>query len=183
MGGMVGLWGASSMIRSVQYGTVAFGGADVSKTTTITSVDVNNSLLYPLENNEASTASNTTDGAWVGLSVTNATTITGTRSATNAVANTAGFVIVEYAPGVLKSVQRGVKTINGSGNPYSVTITAVDPAKAVFSFTGRTGDSNTFNGSFGYYGTLTNGTTATLTSTYNSGGLGFAAYWQVGEWF
>ena len=46
--GMVGLWGASSIIDNIQYGTIAINGVSTSSTATITSVDLSRSVLIDL---------------------------------------------------------------------------------------------------------------------------------------
>lgn len=177
--GMVGLWGASSLVRSVQRGTIAMSGVQISNTATIAAVNENNTLLVIL-GNSTSSAGVTTEYAFARLSLSG-TTLTATRAGTGTTITTS-YEVIEFAPGVIKSVQRVVTlvTLNGTATQ---TITAVDPAKSTVQCIGITGDTNAFNGSFWSYGTLTNATTLTYTSVHNTGGLGYYFAAQVVEFF
>lgn len=79
------------VIKSIQYGTIALA-AVTSNTATITSVNTAKSVLIHLGAQVDSTVANTMG---VRLALTNATTITATRSNGTGDA-TVGFCVVEY---------------------------------------------------------------------------------------
>jgi hypothetical protein len=140
MGGMVGLWGASSLIKSIQRGTVAVTNSGLpSATTTISAVDMPNARLRLLGYGVSGGSANTR--MTLRMSFTNATTITvQVHTATDLAAITASYEVIEYMPGVVRSIQRGTML----GNNGVATITAVDMAKTQVDWLGSTGaDANT----------------------------------------
>lgn len=175
--GMVGLWGASSIIESVQYGSITNNNA--SDTATITSVDLSRSVLIDLRQNN--NWSGGTQPAYTSntLALTNATTVTASRQASGGIQNTARFCVVTFAPGVIRSVQSGV--VAASGSP-TVTITAVNTSKTVVLSLGLEGDSGGRDDYFYGSWALTNATTLTL-NRGASGGASMKAGWLVLEFF
>lgn len=141
IGGVVALWGAPSLVIGVQRGTITITGA-ATGTATITAVDTANSRIRFL----GQTASlNAVDGTkyFARLALTNATTVTATVNASpGADSCTVGFEVTEYAPGVLRSVQRG--TISCTGGSATATISAVNTSKSELSFLGFS-DTDTSN--------------------------------------
>ena len=134
MGGMVSLWGAPSIIESIQVGSV-FGGLGntvSTATTTITSVDTSRSTLTLMAglNYTNSDGADSPGQTWIKLVLTNATTVTGSTYTTGAVYGSgSGFTVTQYRPGIIKNIQRGVASFSaGTGN---VTLTAVDQNKTV----------------------------------------------------
>lgn len=170
------LWGVSSNIYSIQRGTIVITGASTSNTATITAVDVNNSIITFLGWNLA--GAENPDHAFVRLALTNATTVTATKGAGTGGADnvTVGFEVVAYAPGVIKSVQRG--TIVCAAGTATATITSVNTAKTTLHCIGvssvNTGAFNTWMPSID----LTNSTTITATSTAADATVGY----QAVEW-
>jgi hypothetical protein len=77
MGGMVSLWGASSLIKSVQRGTISVG-ASGSGTLTIAAVDTSRTILSYLFVSTGDTNANPST-AMATLTLTNSTTVTGTK--------------------------------------------------------------------------------------------------------
>ena len=176
MGGMVSLWGASSLIQSIQYGTVSVSGT-TSGTATITAVDTADSMLVFMGQSCTDTTSFFERGN-VGLSLTNSTTVTATKAGSNSNI-VAGFCVVEFYPGVVKSVQRGSR----AGFNATSTITEVNTGKVWVMHLGYVGVvGNTY---FPEYDAvrceLTNSTTLTMKNS-NAGGATFF-YWQVVEFF
>lgn len=180
MGGTVGLWGASSLIRSVQRGTIS-AISTTTGTSTITAVDLTNCVLVWNGYRQNANPSTTTSIAYMGLSVAG-TTVTGTRTTGSDNAQV-DWELIEYQPGVIKSVQRGTKSINGSGTPYTQTITAVNPDKSSLAYIGMTGDSNTWQAQFQPISRISSATAITTDLFYNGGSLGYTLYWQVVETF
>lgn len=177
MSGMVGLWGAPSLIRSIQRGIISITSA-ASATATITAVVTDNCVIRLLGVN---TGGASTYDLVPTIALTNSTTVTATRYSTAANATTASFEVIEYAPGVIKSVQRGTGTFAGA-SPLNVTITAVsDMTKTTVDFLGAR-----FNTSSAF--SLTVLPTVTLTSVTNVQGAStnpntVEFNYQVTEWF
>lgn len=169
----VSQWFQRSVVRSVQRGTIAITGA-TSNTATITSVDVGNSRLRLLSSNYNATGS--ARQALVRIALTNATTITATVNTSPAAETcTASFEIIEYWPGVIRSVQRGTIAVAGTA-----TIAAVNTAKAELDYLGCEDNSPSIAFNLQTYVVLTNGTTVTAFPGTNSAQVtGF----QVVEWF
>jgi 3-mercaptopyruvate sulfurtransferase SseA len=175
MGGMVSLWGQSSLIRSIQYGTT--NTTAVSTTATITAVDTTNAYLFFLgcASNQAAVG-----GHWAGACVlTNSTTVTTSWDTATGDTRSLTFCVVEFQPGVVKSRQAFVVTCV-SASSATATITAVDTTKAQILFDGMT----TYDGSQQQYGrvTLTNATTVTL-NRVSTDGYTTRIYGYVIEYF
>ena len=136
MGGLVSLWGQSSLIRSMQYGSVSFLAAN-APTATITAVDVANSVVLRLGYSSDGTTVNPQYSAFASTVVlTNSTTVTGNLSVGSyGVNNVESFVVIEFAPGIVRSIQVGTFSITGTGYPNittgTATVTAVNVAKAM----------------------------------------------------
>lgn len=173
MGGVVSLWGATSIVRSVQRGSIALGGG-TSATSTISSVDVNNSLLYYLGNKSASL---NISASQIRMELTNATTITAVVGGASG-SQSGVFEIVEFATGVIKSVQRGTITVSGAS--ATETIQAVNTQRAVLICLGMTTNSASVDeGICG--GELTDSTTITVTRTTSANQVVYG--YQVVEWY
>lgn len=122
-----------SLVKSVQAGTIVIASGTASNTATITGVSLANSMIFMLGREIDTTTGPNNHCAH--LVLTNATTITATRQATGASGLTVGYVVVEFLPGVIKSVQRGtISLVAVTSN--TATITAVNTAK---SFVGNLG--------------------------------------------
>ena len=75
-------------------------------------------------------ADSTGDSILIGVTLTNATTLTATRGKTSGVgAVTLPYALVEYVQGALRSVQYG-SLATGASTSGTLTITAVDTTKA-----------------------------------------------------
>lgn len=122
----VAQWFQRSQVRSLQRGTITIVGA-TTNTAAITSVDVNNSRLRNLgySNNNGAGAP---QSSCVRLTLTNATTITATHDVDVGDTGIVSYEIIEYWPGVIRSVQRGTITITGAATG-TAAITAVTTGK------------------------------------------------------
>ena len=175
MGGLVSLWGASSLIKSVQTGEIQTNTNP--NTATINAVNTANSIIC--WQNCSHTTANTNLVVIVGhLALTNATTVTATQSSNYN--SFYPFTVVEFLPGVLRSVQSALVT--QSGFSVATTINAVNTAKSMLMFLGQTGGggappADTYTAKF----VLTNSTTVT-SSTFATAG-GFDGRFQVIEFF
>lgn len=117
----------ASLIRSVQRGEIVIAGSSASNTATITAVNMNNSLLRFLGCTPG--GAELPDASFARLAFTNATTITATRDDVGGGDNlTVAYEVVEYVPGVIKSIQRG--TITAVAGSATASITAVNTAKS-----------------------------------------------------
>lgn len=177
MGGLVSLWGASSLIRSVQRGTITITGA-TSATATITAVDVANTRLRWLGSRASITAVNGQQ-YFANLVLTNSTTVTATVVTSPGVNSCiVGYEITEYMPGVVKSIQQGELSV--AGTTATTTITRVNVDKTELSFNGfRDNDTSNNNGVFATVA-LTDGVTVSATNV-----VGSTLYvtWQAVEFF
>lgn len=181
MAGVAALWGASSLLASVQRGTVAMTNTVTTNTATIAAVDTANSVLVWLGQNGTS-ASDNPDHAWCGLELTNATTVTATRT-TGGNTVTVSFEVYEFLPGVIKRVQRGA-TGPLTTTPTTATITAVNPSKTFLLSLGRRQGGFTYRVDYSEASfALTNETTITITCVNAAATAGVWVYWQVVELF
>lgn len=168
-------------VKSIQRGTITISAGNLTNTATINAVDLTNARLRYLGN---STTDNGAGGSGSGpvlgrVSLTNATTVTATRTATDN-ALTVSYEVIEYTAGLVKSVQRGTVSTGAGSATGTATITAVDTARATVDFLGWSG--NVANSPENYFGrvSLTNGTTVTLDRSGTS--LTLTAGYQVVEW-
>lgn len=134
----------NGLVKSIQTFDILIGTNQTSNTATITSVDLNNSMLVfgginpTLADGSMSAGNMHAARAFARLTFTNATTITATRAASDPTytVNVTGTVI-EFFPGVIKSVQRG--TVSLSTTSATDTLAqAVDVNKAFVSHLGQT---------------------------------------------
>jgi len=183
MGGMVGLWGANSLVESVQRGTITVGGSGATNTVTITAVDLSRTALIWGNVSAPNVLANGVTASTARVALTNATTITATQDGSGtSVDQTIPYQVVQFRPGVVRSVQRGTCAIN-----TTATIAAVTPEKAWLNFLGiSTNNGAAFNGTDpGTYKTrmvLTNATTVTQT-TGTSAGQTVTASFEVVEFY
>lgn len=154
----VGQWLQRSRVKSVQRGAITITAA-TSNTATITAVVTANCRLRWL-GQSFSAASTSQASSCARLALTNATTITATvQTDPGANSTVVSYEILEYWPGVIKSVQRGTIV----GPTTTATITAVNTAKSELNFLGYT--QTAVDGIMQYQPriTLTNATTITAT--------------------
>ena len=164
------------IVRNIQRGTIAVAGASSTGTATITAVDTLHSRLRVLgitSNTNNSPAS--TGNAYV--QVTNSTTLTATRNANDASVLTVSWEVVEYFPGVVRSIQRGT-VATGSAS----TITSVNTGRSELDLIGWLSSNTAANNnqtSISPYVVLTNATTVTA---FNNAAPQATVSWQVVEW-
>lgn len=131
--GMVSLWNASSLIKSVQSGTFSTGGT-TSGNVTISAVDPANSLVLHNGHRHDSPYGIGADGGV--LKITSSTNVSITKI-TYATTDLVTFIVVEFMPGVIKSIQRGHVQFGSSTSAINLTITAVNLSKTGLFFNGR----------------------------------------------
>ena len=169
--GIIGLWGASSLIKSVQRGTVTVADNANSGTATITSVSLPDSILFYNQyytNMDAFGAWTNYNWKWSpAVNLTNATTVTGYMNGSSGAGQTQtlAFEVIEFMSGVLRSVQRIALTCAYPNATATSTITSVNTAKAVFISSGLHAYTTQADNPTGLSMTtaLTNSTTVTAT--------------------
>lgn len=176
-------WTQPGFVKNIQTGTIDLNGVN-SNTATITSVDTKNSLLFCPGGPSGAGASNSTSPTIYNctLRLTNATTVTASHAANDANALLVPFLVVEFYPGVIKSVQIGTADPNG-GTSATSTITTVNTGKSVVLSLGATsaaGGAGIATNSWRF--TLTNATTVTVNIGQNPGASMPCAY-QVVEFY
>lgn len=175
---MVSLWGASSTIKSIQRGVISITAAASNNTASITAVDLDNCRLTRIGSSSNNGAQNDPASS-VLVILTNSTTITGVRSGTGSADTSVAWQIVEYLPGIIKSVQRTTVTYS-SATSAAVTITSVDTNKSLIDDLGcRVG--NTLDSLYNWW-VFTNATTVTA-NRFGAGGDSTVASLQVVEFF
>jgi len=117
--------GGSSVINNIQYGSVTISAA-TSATTTITSVNTSNAILFPLGYTSTHNATTGYEQGSPRLELTNATTVTAYLNTTNTGETVvANFVVVEFASGNVNSIQAGSFTLASGSTSTTQTITSV----------------------------------------------------------
>lgn len=175
--GMVSLWGASSLIKSIQRGTINVISSGAA-TATIAAVDLANSIITKT-GLDAGGASGQPAETVTRVELTNATTVTASINSSIAANRVTGYEVIEFRPGVLKSVQSG--TINSAAPSATATITGVDVNKAFVFNLGHITNLTTMQANTMYIRMeLTNGTTVTQ---YNNGSFTVIGGYYVAEFF
>lgn len=154
---------AAALVNSMQQITVTSTSANVSDTSTITSVNTSNSTIIYGYQIAGSTGLNNSQDWCYNLQLTNATTVTWTRGAgsSNTLSRNIYYSVWETPSGIFNSVQRGTISIT-SATSATTTITSVTTTQSVANWLGFN-----FNGSATLKGTqcasidLTNATTVT----------------------
>lgn len=169
--GLIAQWGASSLIASVQYVSIAVAGT--SATATISSVDTSRAVVVHLGEGSPHNTGNSTSTSFLTLVLTNATTVTASRFDASGFTVTATGVVIEFMPGVLRSLQQYTVSV-ASATSGTATISTVTPEKTFLLPRGMN-NNDTAGGSAswaqnltGQRTTLTNSTT--VTSTRNTSG-------------
>ena len=127
--GVRGSFSNNMTIKSVQKATITIANSTASNTATISTVDTTRSVVFF----NGCTTTNTTafDASFAYVDLTNATTVTATRS-TSAVATaiTVEVTVVEFYSTFVDSVQQGTVAITSTNTSATATITAIDTARS-----------------------------------------------------
>lgn len=132
--GVIAKWGASSLVESVQFGSTSVTGSNTTADTTITAVDYNRSFILGLGGHNGGVDN---WGLRPNIQLLNATTVRATRGyqdGTNS--GTIYWVVVQWIPGVVKSIQYTNLDFSAISNP-TATITSVNTAKTFVSRRGE----------------------------------------------
>lgn len=183
----------NGLAMRAQTGTISLG-AGTSATATINAVDLNNALIFYSGRRFANTASVSYPAnaaqAEIDIVLTNATTVTAKVGAALSGGWVPEFTVVEFWPGVFRSIQRGESTV--TGNVDTVTVTLARPVNINRAWVQSLGMTSQQASTEEIRRTivqaeLTNPNTLTLRRGFNSDGLA-AAYssnisWQLVEPF
>lgn len=169
----------ASLVSSVQFGTVSVTSTNTSNTATISSVTTSRSAVFYL----GSSGSNgifQSRGLQFGVTLTNSTTVTAIRGATDSETNTISFCVVQFAAAAINSVQQLASVYTAqSGTAQTVTITSVNTSNSFIAFGGVNSNSNTYAAAYNT-AALTNSTTVTYNRNTGSG-INFSIYCTVIE--
>lgn len=157
---------APSVVKSVQQGSTTMAAAATSNTTTISSVDTANSVVFHLGHSTTLTTFSTTS-IFGTVTLTDATTITVNRGASSN-ALTVGWVVLEFNPGYIKSLQTRTVTLTSNTTSSTDTITSVDTANSFIVYQGVLCAGSTIQTNWFYTTVLTSSTQVTLTRSNTS---------------
>lgn len=121
----------ASAVSSVQYGEITVTAPGTSGTATITSVDTARSVVATLGHSTDSAESSLGGEGAISVVLTNATTVTATKGGGGTYSATVAFMVIEFAPGKVKSIQNVEIVGADSTLTNTVTITAVDTTKTM----------------------------------------------------
>lgn len=169
-----------SQVKSVQCNHFTTNGVSTSSTVTINAVDPTNSIVFYLGFAESTSVVNPLLLARIDL--TNSTTVTVTNNAATPVM-VVSYCVLEFMPGVLKSVQRGTITLNNVTS-NTATISAVNLSTAMLSMQGFTYNTGGNNDSQ-YYPRLdlTNATTITASCGTSPPSFNIIIGYQVADFY
>lgn len=134
MGGLVSMWATNSLVQSVQRGTTTVASGSAGTNTAITQVDLANAIIVFTGQTFGSNniAWNSATGY---LRITSNVQVTVNRVASAGAGSLVTYwEVIEFAPGVVKSIQRGTVTSNGT-----TAITEVNTAKSQLYYLGWLG--------------------------------------------
>lgn len=167
----VALWGAVSLIASIQRGNVALGAA-ASATSTVNAVNTSRSVAV-WGGSYSGGGSGEPSATFVKLALTNSTTITATVQTGYGGAKEVPWSLIEFQPGVVRRIQLGTIAVTGPATTNTATITEVNQPKTAIFYSGFTTTltpgviADAYSHS---YSLLTNATTVTAKSSSNIGG-------------
>lgn len=155
----------SSLVDSVQQGTIALSTAQTSNTATISSVTTSRSAVYLQgQTNTDALLYSMRRVAYVRL--TNSTTVTATRNQTGTTSSVVGFAVIQFASAVIQSVQETVLTSITATSAETFTLsTVVAGANTLNLYGGVTSANANWVNSWAGLGLGTNPTTASGTLT------------------
>jgi hypothetical protein len=170
-------WMNARQIKRVQRGTVTINNA-TSATATIEAVDLQNSVIRFLGQRNVSTGT-TGEAQCLRVALTNATTVTGFVTASEAVDHVISFEVIEYMPGVIRLAHRGtVSLVSASSGTATIPMVALE--RAELTYLGHTNDSTSLRGvEFAQLTLTANNTVTGRTGGAQNATIGF----QVIEWY
>jgi hypothetical protein len=174
-GAMVAGWAAQGLIRSIQRNTISWASA-ASGSVAIDPVSFNDSLIRFL----GYTNSGVDQMDHIPrIELTSGSLVTAYRYSTSANATTAAFEVIEFWPGVLRSVTRGTVAISASPQNLAIA-TLADMRRATLDLLGWR--LNTVSSPVSYHW-MTGQITSTTNAQFTSGSAsGQEVGYQIAEW-
>ncbi len=163
----VAQWTQAGLIQRIQPVAITMTAGNATGTATITGISIRDSILL-FQGSTYSAIDTDSASSLSRIVLTNATTVTATRTATNNQTTSTGLII-ELVPGVIKSVQYDTVTVAGVFS-NTKTITTVNTLKtSIFPLGASTTDVSGSAATWLAGLTLTNATTVTATRASNNG--------------
>jgi hypothetical protein len=154
----------AAYVDSVQQVSITIAAGSTSNTASISSIDTSRSVLV-FKGNTMTDAQNA-NTALARVSLTNATTVTATRNTSSASFPTSvKATVIQFASGVIHSIQRGTITIATSSASQVDSITAIDTAKTAIFYGGVTSTSTSIFDENSVFPTISLSSTTTITAT------------------
>ena len=169
--------GQTKLFKSVQSGEITIGSASTSNTATLsTAVNTSNSLVLYQGMRTAGT-SNTPDKQYARLDLTDGSTVTAyTNTADGSNTRIVRYAVVEFYPGIVKSIQKGTNTIAAGSTSQTTTVSSVTTANSFVAWNGAT--TNNTDATYARdlecntaIAVLTNSTTLTFSRQFSRGDL------------
>lgn len=164
----------SSLVSSVQSGTVSIASDSTSGTATINSTNANYTVVHYLGLTNASASTQILSQIKAALTLSG-TTVTATRINSNA-AETVGFIVIEFQAAACNQAVQGYQKSWTTGTSTTQAITSVDTGKAILIYAGCNASVTGNEGQAEQYASLTNSTTVTInvnTSSSNAKNYNF----------
>lgn len=156
----------SSLVNSVQSGTVTIGVSNTSSTATISSVNSNYTVLTWLGQTTGDSFSYGANDVYLSYS---GTTLTATRITSNSATPIVGYQVIEFNSAALNSIVQDVKNAwTNTSSSSTQTITSVNVNNTILFYAGSGGNNSSNAATVKQRATLTNGTTI----TYNTNTAG-----------
>lgn len=153
-------------VKSIQVGAITLSTIQTTNFATVNPVVVGNCILICTYKS----GSTTNDGSEANFVITNTTTLTATRVSTTGTALSGQFTLIEFYPGVVRSIQPFSIAIADTTLTNFATITAVNTAKTIIIPNGRTCDQTLARADFVNCDIiLTNSTTVTASRVASNG--------------
>lgn len=179
MGGLVSSWGASSLFKSIQTGTRNMQSA-TTVNETISAVDTNNAICLT-RGSQYTTDADANDHTFYYARLASSTLVEMVRVGGGSGTITCTYTVLEFRPGLIKSLQAGTITLGGGQTSNTATITSVDTGKSVCLWAGNANAAGSSQASA--YGTLTLTNATTVTVARNTGVAGIVTAYVIVEFF
>lgn len=153
---------SQSLIASIQRGVISLNNLTTANAT-INPVNLASSIII-YGGVQAAGGSGNPSIAHCKVVLADATTVTATVVTANANTRNVEYTVIEFMPGVIRSIQQGTITVAGAAVSNTATITEVNPAKSLCFHDGFTTDyaGALSDASLNSRMSLTNGTTVTF---------------------
>lgn len=175
----IGFFQSAGLIQNLQPFAITIASAGTSNTGTVTSVDTTRSTIVygGVQSGDTSSSDGTND--FCTFVLTNATTITITRTGTGAFTLIGKGTLIQWKSGVVKSISQGTIVIGSGSTSNTASFTAVTSGNAIVLFGGLTTSTNGTTGQLLARTALASTTTASATrntSTTNTVTVGYCMF-------